>query len=148
MIRRPPGSTRTDTLFPYTTRFRSDGVITFITGRKPFTKGAYDGFRKIAARDFAEIWIVDLGGDVRENPRLSGTKHNVFGIQTGVAIAFFVKKKNKSGAVIRYLRRPEMESAEEKLSFLSNNSMNRLAFQTVVPDRKNDWLNQAENDWS
>src|SRR3546814_1518021 len=82
MIRRPPGSTRTDTLFPYTTRFRSDGVITFITGRKPFTKGAYDGFRKIAARDFAEIWIVDLGGDVRENPRLSGTKHNVFGIRS------------------------------------------------------------------
>src|SRR3546814_17133815 len=25
MIRRPPGSTRTDTLFPYTTRFRSQG---------------------------------------------------------------------------------------------------------------------------
>src|SRR3546814_13949623 len=25
MIRRPPGSTRTDTLFPYTTLFRSDG---------------------------------------------------------------------------------------------------------------------------
>src|SRR3546814_20606403 len=27
MIRRPPRSTRTDTLFPYTTLFRSDGVI-------------------------------------------------------------------------------------------------------------------------
>src|SRR3546814_14095971 len=26
MIRRPPGSTRTDTLFPYTTLFRSDGA--------------------------------------------------------------------------------------------------------------------------
>src|SRR3546814_12220046 len=26
MIRRPPGSTRTDTLFPYTTRFRAAGV--------------------------------------------------------------------------------------------------------------------------
>src|SRR3546814_8752371 len=26
MIRRPPKSTRTDTLFPYTTLFRSDGV--------------------------------------------------------------------------------------------------------------------------
>src|SRR3546814_9431427 len=25
MIRRPPGATRTDTLFPYTTRFLSDG---------------------------------------------------------------------------------------------------------------------------
>src|SRR3546814_5229289 len=29
MIRRPPSSTRTDTLFPYTTLFRSDGVILF-----------------------------------------------------------------------------------------------------------------------
>src|SRR3546814_10362982 len=27
MIRRPPGSTRTDTLFPYTTLFRSDGAL-------------------------------------------------------------------------------------------------------------------------
>src|SRR3546814_14888277 len=26
MIRRPPGSTRTDTLFPYTTLFRSNGA--------------------------------------------------------------------------------------------------------------------------
>src|SRR3546814_18573960 len=26
IIRRPPRSTRTDTLFPYTTRFRSDGL--------------------------------------------------------------------------------------------------------------------------
>src|SRR3546814_1189097 len=29
MIRRPPRSTRTDTLFPYTTLFRSDGLIIF-----------------------------------------------------------------------------------------------------------------------
>src|SRR3546814_12290312 len=28
MIRRPPGSTRTDTLFPYTTLFRSCGLST------------------------------------------------------------------------------------------------------------------------
>src|SRR3546814_2906666 len=27
MIRRPPRSTRTDTLFPYTTLFRSDGAV-------------------------------------------------------------------------------------------------------------------------
>src|SRR3546814_13100437 len=34
MIRRPPRSTRTDTLFPYTTRFRSNGheqTITFVS---------------------------------------------------------------------------------------------------------------------
>src|SRR3546814_10800053 len=30
MIRRPPRSTRTDTLFPYTTRFRSSNVLSYL----------------------------------------------------------------------------------------------------------------------
>src|SRR3546814_5156499 len=33
MIRRPPRSTRTDTLFPYTTLFRSEGVAQGVEGR-------------------------------------------------------------------------------------------------------------------
>src|SRR3546814_4190505 len=32
MIRRPPRSTRTDTLFPYTTLFRSEARLDFLTG--------------------------------------------------------------------------------------------------------------------
>src|SRR3546814_3407993 len=35
MIRRPPGSTRTDTLFPYTTLFRSDYRDRFMPNAKP-----------------------------------------------------------------------------------------------------------------
>src|SRR3546814_16678332 len=39
MIRRPPRSTRTDTLFPYTTLFRSSGLdlmfIGIVTGQRP-----------------------------------------------------------------------------------------------------------------
>src|SRR3546814_15229351 len=35
MIRRPPRSTRTDTLFPYTTLFRSTAGAFVITTRKP-----------------------------------------------------------------------------------------------------------------
>src|SRR3546814_11006496 len=35
MIRRPPRSTRTDTLFPYTTLFRSAGrTLTLVNGRR------------------------------------------------------------------------------------------------------------------
>src|SRR3546814_7961519 len=33
MLRRPPRSTRTDTLFPYTTRFRSVGIAPVIVKR-------------------------------------------------------------------------------------------------------------------
>ncbi len=60
---------------------------------------------------------------MRANPKLSGTKHNVFGIQTGVAISFFVKRHGaagKKGARVFYARRPEMETAEEKLACLGS----------------------------
>lgn len=130
-------------------RVKDEGVIAFIIGRKPFAKAAYDGFRKVIAREFAEIWVFDLGGDVRDNPKLSGTKHNVFGIQTGVAMVFLVKKKgHKGGAVIRYARRPEMETAEDKLQAISSiGGLNNLTMETIQPDKKNDWLNLSDNDW-
>src|SRR3546814_4709955 len=43
MIRRPPRSTRTDTLFPYTTLFRSDPLFKFV-GAKDYEKkgGRYE----------------------------------------------------------------------------------------------------------
>src|SRR3546814_9033938 len=39
MIRRPPRSTRTDTLFPYTTLFRSDGVRGLAVRGQPLRRG-------------------------------------------------------------------------------------------------------------
>src|SRR3546814_20857856 len=42
MIRRPPRSTRTDTLFPYTTLFRS------VRGRSPGLSGRADGQSEVA----------------------------------------------------------------------------------------------------
>src|SRR3546814_20047051 len=63
MIRRPPRSTRTDTLFPYTTLFRSAAVYLFAPDRKAerpvahlqHFKGVlqvdgYAGFERVAAR--------------------------------------------------------------------------------------------------
>jgi predicted helicase len=69
-------------------RVDENGILVFISNRSFIDSNTFDGFRKIMADEFSEIWVVDLGGDIRENPKLSGTKHNVFGIQTGVAISF------------------------------------------------------------
>jgi predicted helicase len=73
-------------------RLNENGVLAFVTNRSFIESRTFDGFRKTVASEFADIYVVDLGGDVRANPKLSGTKHNVFGIQTGVAISFMVKK--------------------------------------------------------
>src|SRR3546814_9372223 len=48
MIRRPPRSTRTDTLFPYTTLFRSERQTTLVIGKRA------QRFRKLAARARSE----------------------------------------------------------------------------------------------
>jgi predicted helicase len=130
-------------------RLGDDGIIAFVIGRKPISKGAYDGFRQTILQEFDDIWLMDLGGDVRENPRLSGNVHNVFGIQTGVMIAFLVRRKGKSRtASIRYARRPEMETAEDKLAFLgATGSLSDLSTQIIKPNKKHDWLDQPMNEW-
>ena len=70
--------------------------------------------------------------DVRDNPKLSGTTHNVFGIQTGVAVSFLVKRRKTTGSRIHYGRRPEFETREEKLVFLHSADLERAAPESFM----------------
>lgn len=129
-------------------RLDANGVLAFVTNRRFLDGRTFDGFRKTVAAEFAEIRVVDLGGNVRANPKLSGTRHNVFGIQTGVAIGFFVKKAGKRDrGRIFYARWPEMETTEEKLAFLSQARLATLAGEEVTPDARANWLNLTHNDF-
>ncbi|WP_305848808.1 type ISP restriction/modification enzyme, partial [Ruegeria sp. HKCCA5491] len=89
--------------------------------------------------------LVDLGGDVRANPKLSGTTHNVFGIQTGVVIGFFVKGGKGKG--IHYVRRPEDEVARDKLDWLARNEPTELPWVQISPSKRGNWLDHVENEW-
>ena len=71
------------------------GILAFVTNRSFIDSRTFDGFRKSVADEFDFIYIVDTRSDVRANPKISGTGHNVFGIQTGVAICFLVKMGEK-----------------------------------------------------
>lgn len=130
-------------------RLAANGVLAFVTNRSFIDSRTFDGFRKVVAEEFHEIRIVDLGGDVRADPRLSGTKNNVFGIQTGVAISFLVKKEKGKGKICRifYARRPELETAEEKLAFLGSSKLGHLPFEEIEADGKQNWINQTDNDF-
>ncbi|MBX5130679.1 N-6 DNA methylase [Rhizobium lentis] len=128
-------------------RLHDDGVLVLITNRNFIEKAAFDGFRRSVQEEFNEIYVVDLGGDVRENPKLSGTKHNVFGIQTGVAISFMVKRRREKGCKIFYLRRPEFDTAVDKLSFLASSKLSTLSAERIEPDKKGNWINLTQNDW-
>jgi predicted helicase len=131
-------------------RLDANGVLAFVTNRSFLDSRTFDGFRKTVAQEFAEIRVVDLGGDVRANPKLSGTKHNVFGIQTGVAISFFVKKQTKAKehrCRVFYARRPELELADERLAFIGHARLATMACEEVRPDAKANWLDLTHNDF-
>ena len=129
-------------------RLDDDGIIGFITNRAYLETRQDDGFRKIAAREFTDLYMLDLGSDVRRNPKISGTTHNVFGIQTGVAVGFFVREKAKLGDCnIHYARREDAELATHKLSFLSAATLGSIEFQSITPDAKSNWLDQSYSDF-
>ena len=129
-------------------RLEHDGIIGFVTNRAYLDGRGDDGFRKIAAEEFTDIYILDLGSDVRRNPKISGTMHNVFGIQTGVAVGFFVRDKSKLGECgIHYANRDDAELARNKLAFLRESELDGIAFQDIIPDKKHNWLNQPNSDF-
>jgi predicted helicase len=128
-------------------RVDDNGIVAFVSNRSFIESRTFDGFRKTVADEFNDIYVVDLGGDVRADPRLSGTKHNVFGIQTGVAISFMVRRANTKGCRIRYSRRPQLETAEEKRAFLGNVKLDAIVFEEIVSSVRHDWLNQTTNDF-
>jgi predicted helicase len=128
-------------------RLADNGILAFVTNSSFLESRTFDGFRKVVAEEFNDIYIVDLGGDVRKNPKLSGTKNNVFGIQTGVAISFLVKRQGATSCQISYVRRPEMEIAAEKLAFLRHSNLKQIEFDRIMPDKNHNWLNIADNDF-
>ena len=129
-------------------RLYDDGIIAFITNRAYLETRQDDGFRKVTAKEFSDLYILDLGSDVRRNPKISGTTHNVFGIQTGVSVGFFVREKAKLGNCgIHYARREDAELAVDKLAYLRNANFDEIAFESITPDAKNNWLNQSNSDF-
>jgi hypothetical protein len=69
-----------------------DGIVCFVSNNSFLDQTGFDGMRKHVLQDFTQIYHLDLHGNVRKNPKLSGTTHNVFGIQVGVGITIAVRK--------------------------------------------------------
>src|SRR3546814_4436808 len=84
MIRRPPRSTRTDTLFPYTTLFRSDPVVV-----PAATSAAADAMP--AAVPGAAAPTVTAGDDMQRSEEHTSELQSLMRISYAV---FCLKKKN------------------------------------------------------
>ena len=127
-------------------RIGDEGVVAFVTNNSFLDNVAFDGMRKHLANDFDVIYILDLSGNVRKNPKLSGTTHNVFGIQVGVSINFFIKTRNNanSQAEIFYARVDEFWRKEDKYRYLDSKEHYRnIEWKSIRPGQRYTWLTEG-----
>src|SRR3546814_9409489 len=90
MIRRPPRSTRTDTLFPYTTLFRSHAVSSAVF---------FQVVQRIDTRKIVESLLLFLEAYGRESNRHARSEEHTSELQSLMRISYAVfclKKKNKT----------------------------------------------------
>ena len=126
-------------------RIGEEGIVAFVTNNSFLDAVAFDGMRKHLAEDFDAIYILDLAGNVRKNPKYAGTTHNVFGIQVGVSINFCVKRRDKADqAEIFYARVDEGWRKEEKYGYLDAKEQYRnIEWKAIRPDKRYTWLTEG-----
>jgi predicted helicase len=135
-----------------TDRLGDDGVIAFITNNSFAKKANYDGFRKIAAEQFCDIYVIDFKGDARTSGNIRRREgDNIFenAIKVGIAISFMVKKISSNGpGKIHYAAVRDYAKLEEKKAFIAGKRLSDIAFEAVTPDAQHNWIGLSKTDWS
>ena len=126
-----------------TDRIGEEGIVAFVTNSSFVHKNSFDGVRKHLQEDFDAIYVLDCGGNVRRNPKLSGTTHNVFGIQVGVSVNFFVKHadRDEETCEIYYHRMGDFLRKEERYEVMQEaGDWSRIEWEELEPVDKYRWF--------
>jgi predicted helicase len=121
-----------------------EGIVCFVSNNSFLDQIAFDGMRQHLLRDFTRMYHLDLHGNVRKNPKISGTKHNVFGIQVGVGITIAVRSSQHTDQAIYYYRVPGEWTRVEKLDFLAERkNVASIDWLQLNPDTNHTWITEG-----
>ena len=128
-------------------RLADDGIIGFVSNSAFLDARQDDGFRKVIAEEFNELWTIDLKGNARtsgERRRQEGG--NVFDdkIRVGVAIYFLVRRKGADGFKVYYNDVRPFLKAPDKVDYIRDKTLANFAFSEIAPDTNGQWLNQSD----
>ena len=131
-------------------RLDDDGIIAFVSNNAFLDARQDDGFRKVAAYEFNELWAVNLKGNARtsgERRRQEGG--NVFDdkIRVGVAVYFLVRRKRMHTFKMYYNAVDDYAKSADKLEYLRGRGIPDLKFTESIPDDKGNWLEKSNPDY-
>jgi predicted helicase len=129
-------------------RLGDEGLVAFVSNNSFLSAKTFDGFRKCVERDFSEAWVIDLKGNARtsgEPRRREGG--NIFEdkIKVGVAIAFFVRRRDHGQFFVNYLAVDDYVREDDKRDFVSQRDLRADRFTRIKPKPNGDWLNQTDD---
>jgi predicted helicase len=138
-------------------RIDENGVVCMVTNNSFINNKAFDGFRKSIQEEFDFCYVVDLGGNIRElsgkDGIFLGEAHTVFGLgaMVGIAIMFLVKSSEKINekCQIKYIHPCDIRATRiEKFEWLEGiQSFGQINFDTIIPDKNNNWIDLSTNDF-
>jgi predicted helicase len=135
-------------------RISENGIVAFISNRSFVDRLSFDGVRKSISDEFNHVYVIDLGGDIRELSGKDGIflneDHAIFGLSAavGIAISFLVKKSGEHSSKIRYVHPCDIRATrDDKFAFLQSHPIRSITFELVRPDERNNWTNLTDNDF-
>lgn len=110
-----------------------EGVLGFITNHSYLDNPTFRGMRQSLMNSFDEIYILDLhGNSLKKEKAPDGSKdENVFDIQQGIAIAFFIKYKD--GKKKQVYHQEIYGLREAKYDWLDKHSIRNVKWKKVAP---------------
>ena len=131
-------------------RLGGDGVIGFVSNNAFLDSRQDDGFRRVVAREFNELWVIDLKGNARTSgERRRRERGNIFGdkIRVGIAVYFLVRRRGAQGFRVLYNAVGDYLTSSEKLDYIKGKSLSQFDFSEITPDADGNWLNQSTSDF-
>ena len=126
---------------------RNGGIVGFVVNSGFVGSKSFDGFRKVLAQEFHEIYVFNLRGNSRtagEVARREGQGVFEQGTRTGVAVLLLVRRPSAvtEPATVHYHDIGDYLTREQKLATVRNAEFDKVEWAEITPNRYADWLNQ------
>jgi len=109
------------------------GIVGMITNHSYLDNPTFRGMRQSLMKTFNEIYIINLHGNSlkKEKTPDGGKDENIFDIRQGVAIALFVKNKERKESLIYHADLYGLR--QEKYDWLDQNAFNIENYEKIKP---------------
>jgi len=131
-------------------RIGNEGIVCFVSNGGWLDSNSADGFRKVLADEYDNIYVYNLRGNQRtggEQSKREGGKIFGAGSRNTVAITLLIRTGAERPCQVLYHDIGDYLSREEKLRIVAESDLSSLAWVPIKPNDHGDWLHQRDEDY-